>query len=253
MSELGLRSELLAQKNVVHGFSIRSGGVSEGAHASLNFGHSTGDDPKKVQQNLELFLAWLPTPKPLFSIHQVHGTEVVNVDENLSPAAARETQADALVSQGIGALGIRTADCVPVLFFEHTTQVYAAAHAGWRGVLGGVACHVVAQLAREPRTSANVIAAIGPCIEVCCFEVGEEVALEFENLAPWAVVRKPEWQKPHVDLRRALRTQLQALWVPDAQIEDVGGCTHCHPELYFSHRREPNGGRMLSVIAGCAQ
>jgi YfiH family protein len=127
----------------------------------------------------------------------------------------------------------------------------AAVHAGWRGVVGGVVQAALAHLAIRARGSQGIVAAIGPSIGPCCFEVGEEVATALADAAPGderIVLRDRD--KPHVDLRRAVRLQLRALGVDDASIEDVPGCTRCDAEKFYSHRRDgARSGRLIAAIA----
>jgi YfiH family protein len=145
------------------------------------------------------------------------------------------------------AVGVRVADCVPVLVADPVSGDVAAIHAGWRGVVGGVLRAGVEQLfagggARGAR--AGAIAAIGPCIGACCFEVGREVAAQV------GFVVREEGDKAFVDLRAAVRAQLRGLGLEDARIEEVAGCTKHEPERFHSFRRDgANSGRMLAAIA----
>jgi copper oxidase (laccase) domain-containing protein len=121
----------------------------------------------------------------------------------------------------------------------------AAIHSGWRGTVADIVGATVAVLAGDGVAPADLVAAIGPCIEVEAFEVGEEVAREF---APEFVRRSPG-SRPHVDLVATVRAQLVAAGVPSDSIERVGGCTWAHPELYFSYRRDGAGiGQMLAFV-----
>jgi YfiH family protein len=142
-------------------------------------------------------------------------------------------------------VGVRVADCVPVLVGDEETGSVAALHAGWRGVVAGVVPAGVQRLldGRPPRA---LVAAIGPCIGPCCFEVGLEVA----EAVGHAVRREEERGKAFVDLRAAVRAQLRALGLDDARIEDVPGCTRHEAERFHSFRRDgKDSGRMLAAIA----
>ena len=169
----------------------------------------------------------------VIQVKQVHGARAMLASEATGVAA------DALVANAGGvAVGVRVADCVPVLVGDLATGSVAAIHAGWRGVVAGVVRAGVELLgAREP------VAAIGPCIGACCFEVGPEVAEKI------GFVALQKGDKAYVDLRAAVRSQLRALGLSDVGIEDVAGCTRHEPERFHSFRRDGgNSGRMLAVI-----
>jgi len=184
----------------------------------------------------------------VIQVKQVHGARAVLA------ATAEGEEADAIVGRGVGvdgksqvlprrgprlAVGVRVADCVPVLVADEATGDVAAIHAGWRGLVAGVLRAGVELLGGRV-----LVAAIGPCIGACCFEVGREVAAQ-----TGFVVREAE-AKAWVDLRAAARAQLRALGVAEARIEDVPGCTKCDAGRFHSYRREgAGGGRMLAAIA----
>ncbi len=229
------RSTLLERlgARIVHGFSTRRGGVSRGPWASLNLAAKTGDDPQAVAENLRRLAASAGfEPERLVRVRQVHGGRVVTADR------ARGAEADGIVARpedGPVVVGVHTADCVPLLLADEDGRAVAAVHAGWRGLVAGVVPAAVAALVAAGARPERVLAAIGPCIEVEAFEVGEEVAARF----PAEVVhRRPDWPRPHVDLVAATRLQLVGCGVLPDRIERVGGCTHAHPDRYFSYRRD---------------
>jgi len=168
-------------------------------------------------------------------VKQVHGARAV-------PAAESAGQeADALVARPgpACAVGVRVADCVPVLVASTDTGAVAAIHAGWRGVVAGVVPAGVELLGRGA-----LLAAIGPCIGACCFEVGADVA---ERIG---FVTRRAGDKAYVDLRAAVRAQLRVLGLADDAIDDVPGCTKHEPDRFHSFRRDgANSGRMLAAIA----
>jgi polyphenol oxidase len=169
----------------------------------------------------------------VIQVKQVHGARVVLATE------AEGQEGDAIVGREPGvAVGVRVADCVPVLVADEASGAVAAIHAGWRGVVAGVVRAGVELLAgRRP------VAAIGPCIGACCFEVGLEVA----DQVGFVVHRRGD--KAYVDLRAAVRAQLEARGVERKRIEDVAGCTRHEPELFHSFRRDgAESGRMLAAI-----
>ena len=181
-------------------------------------------------------VATLASPT-VIQVKQVHGARAVLAAE----AAGQE--GDALVARaGDGAVGVRVADCVPVLVADPASGAVAAIHAGWRGVVGGVLGAGVGLLGGQ-----GLVAAIGPCIGACCFEVGRDVA---ERIG--FVVRQ-DGDKAHVDLRAAVRSQLRALGLAEESIEDVAGCTRHVGERFHSYRRDgANSGRMLAAIVARA-
>lgn len=180
-------------------------------------------------------------------VKQVHGGRAVEAD------APPGTEADAIVARRtspaggkIVAVGVRVADCVPILVADPNSGDVAAVHAGWRGVVAEVVPAAVRALAGGP-----LVAAIGPCIGACCFEVGRDVAARIAGACKEG--RVVVWEardKAYVDLRAAVRAQLLALGVADAHIDDVPGCTKHDADRFHSYRRDgAESGRMLAAIA----
>ena len=234
----------------VHGFATRAGGVSPAPYDSLNLGMRWGDAREHVLENrrrLQLACA----ARALYVVAQVHGVAVVTVGAGDDPAAIAAQEADALVTDVPGAaLAVFVADCVPVLMACPRTGACAAAHAGWRGVVAGVATATLAALERgfgcRPE---DVHVAIGPSIGVCCFEVGPEVVAAFTPALAASVSERPG-RKPHIDLRQALRLQLVAAGVRADRIQSSADCTRCDPGRFYSFRREgTRTGQHLAVIA----
>lgn len=230
--------------SIVHGFTDRQGGHSQGRFASLNLGARWGDDPEAVRRNLEAVAGAAGfDPAWLVSVRQVHGAAVLRAGE-----VGEGSEADALWchrDDGPCVVGVLTADCVPVLLADREGEAVAAVHSGWRGTVAGVVTQTVRTLADAGIPPARLVVAIGPCIELAAFEVGEEVAAQFDE----TFVERGRWPKPHVDLVGVVRAQLRAAGVPAAAIERVGSCTHANPERYFSFRRDGAGiGQMMSFI-----
>lgn len=175
------------------------------------------------------------------SLKQIHSSVVVDASGKHGVLG----RGDALVTAEHGNwIGIRTADCVPVLLADREKKVVAAVHAGWRGTVSNIVGNTLAMM-RELYGSdpAAILAAIGPCIANCCYEVGPEVAEQFESLLPERRGEKA------VDLVLANRRQLQAAGVPSESIDEANICTKCLPEEFFSFRREAGeAGRMVSAI-----
>jgi polyphenol oxidase len=232
-----LKSSLLAEFGFQHGFSLRAGGLSAGPYASLNLGRNVGDDAQAVDENHRRFAAQVGyAPSKLCEVKQVHGGVVRTVPHE------RGQDGDAMVSTR-EPIGIRVADCAAVLIADPASGAVAAAHAGWRGVVAGVVPNAVRTLG-----SAGLVAAVFPCIGLDAFEVGDDVAQQLAQVAGEDVVRRGTG-KPHVDLQRAVYSQLIASGLAAARIELVIGCTVSEPARFFSYRRDGGvTGRHLAVI-----
>ncbi len=243
-----IRAALLDRAGFVHGFSTRDGGVSEGPYASLNLGRATADEPARVEENHLRLAALAGLRRAPFTVSQVHGEAIVTVGEGGPPAGA---EADALIAREPGvAVGVKTADCVPILLADPGTGAVAAVHAGWRGTKLGIAGKAVRALAAGGATPERLLAAIGPCIHRCCFEVSEELAAAFvaDFGAGIAAGR-------NVDLVAANRSVLLAAGVRPERLELVAGCTSCDRARFYSHRRDAGTtGRHVSyLVAGGAE
>jgi len=255
-----LRSRVLSALGIAHGFNLRTGGLSEGPYASLNLGRSVGDLPERVEQNHRRFAAAVGyAPDALYETSQVHGAAVHVVDAGRQaqaerpPRSVRAIEADALIAPAGGlAVGVRVADCVPLLLLDTRSGAVAAVHAGWRGTVRGVVeAGVHNLLATGAGDPSALRAAALPHIRRCCFEVGDDVALELLAATPGrdlSVIDRSR-PKPHVDLTAIVSAKLRALGVPADAIDAVGGCTRCEPERFFSFRRDgKQSGRHLAVI-----
>jgi YfiH family protein len=236
---------------LLHGFMGRRGGKSVGAYEGLNVSYRVGDDPKLVSQNVcDMKLAIGIHDGRVVTMKQVHGADIVEVtDTNLKEAG----QADSMVTGKPGVfLGVLTADCVPILLVAPKQRLAAAVHAGWRGTLGGIAAKTVRYFAdRYDVAPGSLQAALGPSIGACCYEVGDDVV---EPLcARWGksaqVCIERSGVKPHLDLRQLNHAILAGAGLPDEHIFELGGCTSCAADEYFSYRRErKETGRQMSVI-----
>jgi YfiH family protein len=251
-----LRSALLTAAGVAHGFSTRVGGVSVGPYASMNLGWSVGDDPRAVEENHQRLAAAVGHERTALRLAtQAHGPAVLDTDATSRDRRSEPpgTGHDALVARRQGvAVGVRTADCVPVLVANPATGAVAAIHAGWRGVVAGVVPAALEVLAPDASARGGLVAAIGPHIRVDRFEVGADVAKQIADASDASVI-VPREPRPHVDLARAIRIQLERAGLDAKNIDDVGGCTLAEPERFHSHRRDgEKSGRMLSVIVAGA-
>jgi YfiH family protein len=212
-----------------------------------------GDAPDRVRENRRRAAEALGVPEAkLYYLSQVHGTDAIVLRGDDEPEAVLERVGDITLSGSAGvACGVRTADCVPVLLADTTTGAVCAVHSGWRGTVAGAAAAGVGALRELIGAEGDLIAAIGPHIARCSFEVGEDVAEELARCSragELAVIRR-EGAKPHVDLERIVRAQLEDAGVRAERIERVPGCTVCDREDFHSFRRDgPRSGRLLSAI-----
>ena len=224
--------------------SKRIGGVSVGDFNSLNLGLSTEDKKNNIEQNRTLFFSSLGINESnLASSHQVHGNEILIAHE-----AQRATGYDAVITNKVNLfVAVTIADCTPVLIYDKHTHAVAAIHAGWRGTASKIVERTLNEMQKNFGTNAaDCFAYIGTCISKNAFEVGNEVAEQFDN----AFVHFNETkQKHYVDLKAANLQQLQGFGIPISQIEIAETCTVLNNDSYFSYRKE-NGktGRMLAVI-----
>lgn len=246
--------------NILCFTTTRTGGFGKGNYASFNCTPYTGDDAECVHRNQDLLCRSLPQPpKELIIPFQTHSTNILIIDENYLQASGEERTEmlqgiDALITREPGyCLCISTADCIPILLYDHRNQVIASAHAGWRGTVNYIAGHTLEKMRALWGTDGkDVVACIGPGISLPSFEVGEEVYEAFrmngfpmDYISEW----KPETHKHHIDLWAANRMQLLDFGVPGEQIETSGICTYMSHEEFFSARRLGiKSGRILSGI-----
>lgn len=249
---LGLQSDLLRREGFAHAFFTRRGGVSRPPYDTLNFSTTTGDDPAAVRDNWRRAAGDLAVAMDrIFVLQQVHGRDHRVVAEHDRPADLSQTVGDITVSRTVGvACAVRTADCPAILLGDRRSGAVAAVHSGWRGTVRNAAGAGVDALRGVAATPPDIVAAIGPHIERCCFEVGEDVAAELaEATSLGQAVVDRTGSKPHVALRRILHQQLLEAGVPPSAIDHVPGCTCCQPDLFHSYRRNgKQGGRMLAAI-----
>jgi polyphenol oxidase len=180
-------------------------------------------------------------------LKQIH-SDLIYVAEGEAPEPS--TQGDALVTSEAGRwIGIRTADCVPLLMADPEKRVVAAVHAGWRGTAANIAGKTVSQMTSLGVDPANLRVAIGPAIGGCCFEVGEEVLAEFSAWLPEAQAERSQAGRPRIDLLAVNRRQLRDAGVRESHIDLLDRCTKCEPDLFHSFRRDREiAGRMVAAI-----
>jgi YfiH family protein len=233
---------LSAIPGIVHGFSTR-----RAEHSEFTLGPLGSENPA-VQMNRARFQAAVGmTGWPLLKLKQTHSTILHDFRDTL--AAGQPVEGDGAITPLAGAaVGVQTADCVPILIADRQSRVVAAVHAGWRGTAGRIAEAAVRRMVEAYRiTPEDLIAVIGPHNAVCCYEVGEEVVTAIND--PDAITRKPEWAKPHLNQALANKHQLLNAGIPEQQIFVTNLCTQCREDLFYSYRRDgKRTGRLLSLI-----
>ena len=257
---------------LVHGFSIRPGGVSPSkSEKVLNLGFMEWDTRENVLENRRLFQSAVGAAGlELISLKQIH-SDVIRV---FPRPAADPSKGDASATNHPGLLlAIQTADCVPILLVDPKKHALAAVHAGWRGTLARITEKAVGRMRFEFGSKpGDLLAAIGPSIGPCCYEVAADFVTKFTaqfadagdyfdeprsgeepNPLQWLNMKPPGHQPPpknvHLDLGKANRSQLIAAGLLTKNIFASDLCTACHSDLLFSHRREgPLSGRLMSVV-----
>lgn len=233
-----------------HAFFTRRGGVSKPPFDTLSFSTVGGDSADAVAKNLALAAEELAIPaERIYYLSQVHGcaSRVLTGDERREDVLREQGDITVTTARDVGC-GVRMADCPAVLIGDPDSGAVAAVHSGWRGTVAGAAVGGVRAL-RELSGAQRLFAAIGPCIEQCCFEIGDDVADTIAAASPLGddVIDRSR-AKPHADLRRVIAAQLEAEGV---SVDQVRGCTMCDAERFHSYRRDgPVSGRMLAVIVG---
>ncbi|MBL8543450.1 MAG: peptidoglycan editing factor PgeF [Hyphomonadaceae bacterium] len=230
-----------ALAGVRHGFFGRRGGVSAGVYASLNAGTGSKDDAAHVRENRRrIAAAFGAPPDHLLGVHQVHSPTAVFVD---SPWRGERPQADALVTTKPGlVISVLTADCAPVLLADAEAGVIGAAHAGWKGAIGGVLSATIELMLQHGAARARIAAAIGPCIHQGSYEVGPEFEQRFvESDASYAAFFVPgAGDRRLFDLPGFCAIRLKALGI--GRIEVLPLDTYAAPADLFSHRRSVHEG-----------
>ena len=257
---------------LVHGFSTRPGGVSDlGGEKVLNLGFVEWDTKENVIENRRRFQsALVANDLALCGLSQIHSDVIHFFDA--APSAPCRGDASATNCPGL-LLAVQTADCVPILLADVKKRAVAAVHAGWRGTLQRIVAKAIGKMQMQFSTkAADLLAAIGPSIGGCCYEVGTEVASEFRsqfsnasewfdelrtgeepNPLQWLNMAPPGHQPPPknvlLDLRKANRAQLLDAGLGAQNIVVSDSCTACRRDLFFSYRKEGGTtGRLMSVI-----
>lgn len=214
-------------------FFTRIGGVSGAPYDSLNVSTKVGDTEEAVSENLARIRRAMNGRETSW-VRQSASDRVLRAD---SPGLAGE--GDALVTSQSGfSLAVAVADCVPVVLVS--AEEAGMVHSGWRGTLSGISANAVAEMASDP---SEISAYIGPCIRRCCYEVSEDMAADFEERFGADVA-----DGRYLSLPRAIRRNLEE--ADAGRINDLGLCTGCRPDLFYSHRKQkPATGRSLAAVA----
>ena len=241
-----LKSPLISNP---HGFSTRTGGVSDGIFATLNLGMKRGDERARVIENWNRFLDSAGIKNRSFVCgKQVHGSKVhIATASDLRPAYGKGfmNECDGYVTNLSDVpLAIFTADCVPLLLEDKVSHVAGAVHCGWRSTVADIEKNAIDAFISLGSNPADIHAAIGPAIDRCCFEVGGEVidavrSLIGQDASGYYTERGDKFM---LDLRGVVCHRLIALGLDPKNIEKVGDCTMCNPQTYYSHRYS-NGSR----------
>lgn len=246
-----LRADALA--GVKHGFAGRRGGVSTGVHAGLNVGLGSQDEREAVVRNRDLARDAVMTNAALVTVRQVHSADVITVTD----AIAEESRpaADAMVTARPGlVLGVLTADCVPVLFADTVAGVVGAAHAGWKGAIGGVTDRTIVAMEALGAARERITCAIGPCIGPLSYEVELAFAERFERDDPdnERFITAGRVGHCQFDIAAYVASRLHSAGISRIGLLDED--TYSQPERFFSYRRschrgESDYGRQISMIA----
>lgn len=239
-----IRPKIFNDTSVVAAQSTRLGGISPLPYSSMNLGMSVNDLKENVQRNRELFFGELGIGLHQFVISkQVHGNNVFVADEPITTEGF-----DALITNKPNLfLVISIADCTPILIYDTKNKAVAAIHAGWKGTVAEIVKHTLYKMKEEYGTAGNNCKAyIGACIGYSSFEVGEEVAQQFDTVFKRFDEQKQKWL---VDLKSVNKQQLLDFGVINENIEISPYCTVKDETLFFSHRRDKGvSGRMMAVI-----
>jgi YfiH family protein len=250
-----IEASILALDGIRHGFFTRQGGVSGGLYASLNGGVGSKDNIEHVTENRARMAAAVGvTPDRFVTAYQIHSPHVVVVETPWT--AETRPRADAIVTRMRAlAIGISTADCGPVLLADPKARVVGAAHAGWRGALGGVVEATIEAMEQLGATRGEIRAALGPMIRQQNYEVGTDLMERFGTEDPASsrfFAPAPREGHAMFDLPGYIGSRLTRAGV--RYIEDLGHCTYADPDRFFSFRRtthhnEADYGRHVNAIA----
>ncbi|ATB26744.1 peptidoglycan editing factor PgeF [Melittangium boletus] len=236
---------------VPHGFTTREGGVSEGVHASLNLGFAVGDARERVEENHRRLAARVGVELgALHTVKQVHGDRVLEAEEgggdSLRPT---EGEADGVWTERPGHwVGVGTADCVPVLLVDPDRRRVAAIHSGWKGTDARIVARAVEALVARGSRADRLLAAVGPCIQRCCYVVSEDLGERFTARFGPEVIHR-EGAEVRLNLSLAVSRTLRDAGLVAERVDVLPECTACDAHRFFSHRRDAGRtGRHLNFV-----
>lgn len=249
-----LEAANLTADGIAHGFFLRVGGASKGIYASLNCGRGSGDDQDRVEQNRSRVAASLRVASHcLIGPRQVHSSKAVIATAPWEPHHAPEADAIITNKQGL-AIGVLTADCVPLLLADRKAGVVAAVHSGWKGAKAGVVASALTAMESLGARASRVAAAIGPAISLAIYEVGPEFKAAFladsEDNEQY-FVQPQSGGRTCFNLPAYVKDRLRRAGV--SEIQEFAVCTYKNESILFSHRRsvhrgDPDYGRQISAI-----
>ncbi len=229
-----VKSSIISDELFIHGFPERTGGVSTGLCSSLNFGSRCDDRVENVIENHNRLSRDIDVlnDEMVIAAH-AHGTVVWNTDVTEN----KPQEHDGLVTGQRGKLlCVYGADCIPIVLCDSKSKQCGAAHSGWRGTAAGIAKNMVSMMVSLGSRPENICVALGPSIAACCFEVQDDVFNVFEKISSQSVQKRDG--KCFVDLHATTRIMLEQAGVKPYNIDDNPPCTCCHPERFFSYRRD---------------
>jgi len=249
---------LSSEKSLVHFSTTINGGVSEGNYSTFNLGLYSGDKPEYVSENRKRLADKLQlSVNDVYTPLQTHEDKICIIDKEFLSKTEEEKLSslngiDAVITNEKNiAIGVSTADCVPLLIYDPHLHVLAAIHAGWRGTVAGIAEKVIRKMTKQYNSfPSTLLAAIGPAISQKYFEVGDEVAASFSDtgfLLDDISYRNNDSGKIHIDLKLANKIMMVNAGIPHENIEVSDLCTYSNPNLFFSARRQTtHSGRMVT-------
>jgi polyphenol oxidase len=237
---------------IAHAYFTREGGVSTGIYEGLNVGNGSSDDPALIAENRSRAAGLFGVaPKHLMNPWQTHSSDVIVVDR---PFDGERPKADAIVTKTKGlAIGVLTADCGPILFADPQAKIIGAAHAGWKGAVGGILENTIKTMEDLGASRANIVAVLGPSISQANYEVGPEFLDFFIGVSAMNL----RWFEPSetsdhsmFDLWGYTMDRLKRAGVT---AHCVNHCTYAQEDLFYSyrrttHRKEPDYGRQMSAL-----
>jgi polyphenol oxidase len=242
----------LSVRGIAHAWLTRSGGVSTGIYEGLNVGNGSSDIPSNIAENRRRAAAFFGVePDYLVNPWQTHSSDVIIVD---CPFLGERPMADGIVTNVSNiAIAVVTADCGPILFADNQAKVIGAAHAGWKGAVGGVLENTIKSMETLGATRKNIVAVLGPSISQANYEVGPEFMDLFIGIAPENLQWFTPSHKPNHSMFNLWGYTLDRLKRAGVNVESVNRCTYAEEENFYSyrrttHRKEPDYGRQLSAI-----